>query len=249
MEAENALPCVEIAESLLAALEALLASVPVTRAFACVPELPIKVRKSDFAEWPFSVEVTEVAGRPHIEVRARPLDPHQITPDEQVAIRAAIQNAVAQVMAHSVRVHNAEKTLAELGDEGAYDRAVNFTSSFVAVGNVLGDNPPQNLGAWEEGQSYPLRRTKRWNSEIAEPERPKKRSSSTVGMVKHSEMRTTSLIREGLWDKAKWSGMLFFHSQDGSEPSILAPYFEDAKSGCKIFEELQKEIGRGRCNQ
>lgn len=244
VDSDNVLPCVEIAESILAALEALLASAPITQAFAKIPELPIKVRKSDFAEWPFSVEVTEVAGRPQVEVRARPFNPHQITPDEQVALRSAIHNAVIQIMVHSLRIRDVKKMLAQLGDEEAFDRAVNFTSSFVAVGNVLGNNPPQNLGVWEEGQLYSLRRSKQWNAGIAEPEQLTKRSASNERTVKHSEMRTVSLIREGLWDKANWLGMLFYQSQNGSELPILAPYFADAKAGRKIFEELLNEIGR-----
>ncbi len=254
VKAENVFPCVEIAESLLAALEALLASVPITRAFACLPEFPITVRKSDFAERPFSFKIMEVKGRPQVEVWTRPFNPHQLTPDEQLALRSAIENIVIQLMAHSLRFKDHEETLAQLGEEEALSRAINFTSSFVAVGNVLGYNPPHNLDAWEEGHVYPLQRTVPWNSKLAEQDQPTTQTIFGTGKssadvfnpqkVKHSEIYTDSLIRGGLWDKAEWSGMLFFHTQDGSIPPILAPVFKDVKAGRKIFEELLNELGR-----
>lgn len=243
VDADNAHPCVEIAESLLAAIEALLATIPISVAFSPIPEFSIKVRTSHSAERPFSVNVKEVNGRPHAEIRAQPFQPHQITPDEQLSIRKAIQNAVIQIITHSLKVDNFETMLAQLSDEEAFDRAINFTSSFVALGNVLGDNPPQNLKDWEGDIPYPLRRTKQWTSKIAQSERPMRQSDFSIGKIKHSELRTLSIIREGLWDKAKWFGMVFLHTDDGREPPILAPCFEDATAGRKIFEELQNEIG------
>ncbi|MCY4172044.1 MAG: hypothetical protein OXF08_10690 [Bacteroidetes bacterium] len=245
VDADNAHPFVEIAESLLAAIEALLATIPISVAFSPVPEFPIKVRTSDSAERPFSVNIKEVDGRPHAEIRARPFHPHQMTPDEQESIRTAMQNAVMQIIAHALRVDNFETMFSQLSKEGAFDRAFNFTCSFVALGNVLGDNPPQSLKDWEDGSSYPLRRTKQWTSKISQSERPMKRSDSSLGTIKHTELRTVSIIREGLWDQAKWYAMLFIRTDDDSEPPILAPCFQDATAGRKIFEKLQSDIGVG----
>jgi hypothetical protein len=255
VKAENSPPCVEIAESILAALEAFLASVSIDNGFASLPELTIEVRKSDFVERPFSFEVTERAGRPHIEVRTRPFDPHQLTVDEQQTVRSAILRLVTALMAHSVMFKDIKETLSQLVEgEEAWDRALAFTGSFVAVGNVLGNDPPLSLIAWENGRSYPLRRTKPWNGEIAKPHRPLRKPTIGKGepppdvmdveKVKHSEIRSVSLIRDGLWDKAGWSGIGFIHDQFGERPPIMAPMFRDQKAGIEIFRHWLDELGR-----
>ena len=255
VEAENTSPCVEIAESVLAALEAFLASVRLEQGFAFLPELTIKVRKSDFVERPFSFEIAELAGRPHFEVRTRPFNPHQLTPTEQETIRSVIMRLVIELAAHSVRFKDFEETLSQLAEEDdVFDRAFAFTGSFVAVGNVLGHEPPLSLIVWEDGQPYPLQRTKPWSSGIAESDRPKRQPIPDEGepppdafdkeKVKHSEMRCASLIRIGLWDKADWSGMGFIHDQSGERLPILAPLFRDEDAGRAIFQEWLNELGR-----
>jgi len=199
--------------------------------------------KSDSAERPFSINIKDVDGRPHAKIRARPFHPHQITPDEQNSIRTAIQNAVMRIIAHALRVDDIETMLTHLRKENAFDRSFNLTCSFVALGNVLGDNPPLSLRDWEEGQSYQLLRSIQWISKISQPDRSVKRSDFCLATIKHTELHTVSIIREGLWDKAKWDALLFIRKDDGREPSILAPCFQDTSLGRKIFEKLQDDIG------
>ncbi|MBV8330497.1 MAG: hypothetical protein JOZ61_08535 [Verrucomicrobia bacterium] len=55
-----------------------------------------------------------------------------------------------------------EERLRDLfGDELALERAVNFTSSFVSLGNILGYAPKTTLDAWIDGSAleYPVKRT------------------------------------------------------------------------------------------
>lgn len=245
VDVANVSPCIEIAESLLAANEALLATVPVTHAFATTPELPISIEKSDSTGWPFSFKVMEIAGSPHVEIQVSHFSPHQLTENEQITLRSEIKKVAVQLVVNSIHFRNFETTMSELSKEGAFDRAINFTSSFVAVGNVLGDNAPKNLTDWERGQSYSIRRSKSWNSEMKEQGRLKNQSTSIKGeVIKHPEIRTVSLIKSGLWDRAGWSGMLFISSQDGSWPPILAPVFESEQTGCEIFEDWLNELGQ-----
>lgn len=87
VESDNVSPCVELAESILAAAEALLGSLSVEQAIAGLPDITVRVRSSDFAPRPFGFEVGEEGGRPHFEVKVRPFDPHALDLDEQVVVR------------------------------------------------------------------------------------------------------------------------------------------------------------------
>ena len=243
VDVENNSPCVEIAESILAALEALLASIPAFQAISFLPELPITIRKSEFARSPFSIEIRDMAGTPQVEIEARPFSPHELTSSEQKALRLAIKKVVIELMAHSILLNDTEETLSQLSEEGAFGRAIDFTSSFVTVGNVLGHKFSSNLSAWEENPSYPVLRTKPWNSELAELGQPTNRSISSTGVIKHSELRNVTLIRPAHWEKAGWSGMMFLHCQNGNGIPILAPTFENAEAGRDIFKELLNEVG------
>lgn len=244
VEVENISPCIELAESLLAANEALLASVPITQACAIIPQFPISIKKAQDTEWPFSFKIVGKSGNPSVEIHVSPFNPHRLTESEQVALRSEIEKVVIQLIIESIRFSNSESTLLKLSKDGANDCAFNFTSSFVALGNILGDNASQNLINCESGDSYPVRRSKPWDSEIKKQDHLKKQSiPSGRSMIKHSEIRTVSLIRSGLWDKAGWSGMLFMSGQNDDLPPIIAPIFKDAKAGCAIFGEWRNELG------
>lgn len=60
---------------------------------------------------------------------------------------------------------------------------------------------------------------------------------------KHSQMETVSLIREALWNEAKWSGTAFPLFPNNSSPPFLAFLFEHGESAGRIFSFWQTELG------
>lgn len=86
VESENASPCVEIAESVLAATESLLSTGLSERIVAREPLLTMRFRKSDFVEAPFAFEVQEHEGRPHLEVQCAPFDAHKMSREVQARL-------------------------------------------------------------------------------------------------------------------------------------------------------------------
>lgn len=76
VESDNVRPCVELSESLLAALESLLSTGTVEHMAAREPVLTIAVRRSDFVKQPFEFELQDDTGRPHISITCAGFDAH-----------------------------------------------------------------------------------------------------------------------------------------------------------------------------
>jgi len=259
VECVNEPASVALAESLLAALEGLLASGLVDRFGAREPLLTIRVRTSDFCDGPFSFEVQERDGRPHVEISCGPFDPNGMSPDAQVQLRSQLSELLGTILGRAFIFPDLEESLKKLfGDDRAMERAVAFTSSFVVLGNVLGKVPRTDISRWKDSNArdYQLKREKSWDADVpmsappdasAETLRPGSGSGEHItdeikaGRVKHSDVQFASPIRESLWDDAGWcgNGFMFY---EGKIP-ILAPNFRNAKPAAQIFAHWRSEFG------
>ena len=142
VETETVTPCVDIAESVLAALESLLSTALAERAIAREPRLTMRVTRAEGAEHLVRFEIADREGRPHVDVRCKNFHPHKIALDDQQQVKATISDLLMHVLARVFIIDDIEETLTKLfRDEQAVDRAINFTSSLVVAGNILGDHP------------------------------------------------------------------------------------------------------------
>ena len=262
MTCRNESPCVELGESLLACLEALLATAIADHVVAREPSVEVKVRLSDFAEEPFVFDTSDVDGMPQVEVRCRSFSPNKLTLDEQGRLKGRLFEVVAHIVARAFVLENPESLLTKLfRDDLAPQRALDFTTSFVVVGNVLGHDAKTSLDRWTEESTtdYPLLRDKAWDDAdrraIATSVRPEMKgmpapadSEGPMEMrdfnrVTHKQIQTVSLIREVLWNEAGWRGTVFATSPDPSVPPILALLFGNPEAAIKIFKAWRKELG------
>jgi len=259
---DNTSPCVELAESVLAGLESLLATGFAERLVAREPVLRLKVRKSDFADVPFGFEVSNPDGRPYVEIRCREFDPHGMAGDAQLQLKDKLFELLASILARVVLLEKPEEVIPRLFEkELAVERAMNFTSSFVVLGNVLGHAAKTKTLNWSrsDAHDYPLKRTEAWDardkraeSESDQDVEPVKRTFGKgdppaellePGRIKHTQMETVSLIREVLWNQAKWSGTAFLWATDETMAPVLALVFRNAEAAERIFAEWRKELG------
>jgi len=257
---QNAPACLGLAESLLGVLESLLATGLADRVFAREPVLAVKITSSDFTEPPFAFEVQERHGRPVVVVRCAVFDPNRMSVCEQGRIKQRLLELVVSCICHSFVIDDPDSFIARLfGDERAVERAIHFTSSFVVLGNVLGDSPRTSIADWiqDDARETPLSRNTEWDAherrrtEPASP--PDDGQACGQGLppqgvrdperIKHSEMRTVSLIREPLWNRAKWAGMAVIVFPEPESPPIMLPMFRDAKAAREIFVQLRADIG------
>ncbi len=225
--ASNASPCIEVAESLLAALESLLSTSVLEGVAPRVPSIDVVVRRSDFAEFPFRFEAKDVDGLPFVEVRCSSFGPHALPVSEQGRLKEAILDLVAHLLGRAFFFSGTDELRRIFGEEQGMHRALDFTASFGPVANVLGNTPKMRLEDWlrAENRRFPLRRVEEWDAEERRIRRSKAAEAKVVltepeiakgnippelldpGTVKHSEIGFESPIREGLWNQAHWRGV------------------------------------------
>jgi len=241
----NEPPGVELGESLLAALESFLSTDPLVHMVAREPALTIDIRVSDFAESPFAFEILDRDGIPRVEIRYRAFNPNTLTPDQQVKLRNTVLEATSGIVVQVFHMEDPDHVLKQLlHEELAPQRALDFTTSFVVVGNVLGHEPKTKLSSWarEGARPFNLMRQAPWDQvdrdqapqiEVNRQNSPADHKSrppaelldpETAG---HHQMRTVSIIRESLWNDAKWSGTGFETYQDDAFPPTLIFLFNN----------------------
>jgi hypothetical protein len=262
LEAENCSPCIELAESILAALESLLSTGLNEGLITREPTLTIQIRKSDFTEKPFTFELRDKDGRPHIAVCSTVFEPHKMTVEAQREIREKLFELLVTILARVFLLPDPKKLTTKLfREERALERAINFTSSFVTIGNVLGHTPKTRMSDWRESaqwRQYPLLRREVWDSaDSSSKEKSSKKLDSKPsigkgeppadlllrGDTRQSQIETFSLIRETLWNQAKWSGTGFITHPKNSVPPVLALLFDHSESANQIFDLWRRELG------
>jgi len=262
IESENSLPCVELAESLLAALESLLSTSISKRMIAREPVLSVTIRKSEFAKKPFEFNLEDEDGKPRVTIACSIFDPHSMSVESQGEIKQKILELVTTIMARIIMIPELDKTLEGLfHEEHGLNRSIDFTGSFVTTGNVLGYTPKFNLADWLtlETREYSLKRSEPWNADYLKNIERAKLSTKKQPLVpsegdppadlldpeklKHTQIKTFSLIRENLWDKAGWSATAFSVTLDNSTLPVIAPVFKDERIAREIFAHWRNELG------
>jgi hypothetical protein len=230
-----------LAEAILAALEAFLATSLDAPLLPYTPKLTIKIVPTDFLNKPFEWTISKEHA--HIEIRhpKEGIDGqtvHELLPELIITITAHL--AVPADMAHFETLFR---------DEQAMGRALCLTSTGITTGNILGKRPKLRLPDWTDssGETFPLRRKEPWRVEQAVP-RPRTMTPQfgtgdapadllDVEKLKHRDRRVISLINIPLWDKAGWKGAGYVQHYDARVPPLLAFLFKDREAGRQIFAE------------
>jgi hypothetical protein len=254
--AENRPPAIDLAESILGGLESLLSTGLDSPLHAREPLIKISVAVTEFAEAPFSCRFEYVLGRPHLRVVTRDFDPDSTALDDQAKIKKRLGDALIEVFAHIIATSNENKTIRKLfRDEKALDRSLDFTNTFVSLGNVLGHERKLSIDDWiaPHHKRYALQREVAWDAAERQAREVPKRIAGKPGKkgeepnfetpTRHSQLQTVSLIREKLWNDAKWLGIGYFSLKDHSQPPLMVLLFRHPKPAIEIFEGWQEELG------
>jgi len=244
---KNESPYLDVAESVLAAVEGFLATAMEKGAAAKVAELEIYVDndgKKDLVE----LEAEDKDAELIIRVHCTKFNPHTVSLADQDRLKDSIFNIVAHIVGKIIIFKDPKNTLTEMmRDERVQDRALNFTASFVALGNVLGHHPKTKLSDWTaDKKAYPVRREVPLAfHEIGEGTASLEGPPTKEAMIqaKHTDFQVADIIKPELWDRAKWMGVGYLIYLGGQYPPILAIIFEDIEVGEKIFSEWKNKIG------
>lgn len=242
--------CLELAESLLAAMESLLATSTLYRAAAKEQSAQVNITFSSSQKEIITYTTEDSRGYPVMDVVCGKFNPHKLTSKEQSEIADNILKIVADLLVRIIMFSDFKKELGAIMEEGAIDRALNFTSTFVRLGNVLGYKPMHSMSAWISGkEKYALNRPGDYQGLAAEveasqpvlKEKPENRHDLR-SRIKHTDIKTITVIRDQLWDEAKWEGAGF--AQSLSQPPIFMFLFENIEAGKNIFKAWRERFGR-----
>ncbi|RYG38274.1 hypothetical protein EON81_04065 [bacterium] len=199
---------VQVGEWILAALEALLATSAIKRAYAHEPSLTVDLKFVSDLQDALSLKEQDILGRPNFVVECRLLDPAGISKDDQEKMSEVVWRVAMSIVARTVMFNNLESDLGALiGEEKAMERAVSFTSPFSALGNVMGNDPKMRISDWSrlEATAYPNVRAEPWTPAMQSVETETKKlkwgepdKEPPVGLadpdrISHEDIRTIYL--------------------------------------------------------
>ena len=168
-----------------------------------------------------------------------------------------LQNSIAQIASRMLMIRDIEDWLEKIiSRERGFARALIFGDGLTLDRNVFGETPRVHLTDWikQEDQNYPVLRNEPWRKAAASnPVMPAKRPEFGTGLpptelmdrerLRHTDRRLLSPIDAPLWDRAKWRGTMFAYFPDSDAPPVLGIGFEDGEAGEAIFRGWKNKWG------
>lgn len=259
-ETENTLNSLYLSESILGALEGLLATSLDTHLLPYREELEILVKPSEIVGVIPQYEVKQTDGRRRIEILHPPLIFLGSMEEQQAFSRWLIELILVIVVEITV-TDNFERYFDKLAkEEGGFDRALNFSLTSVFLKNLLGDKPKLDISGWLSGtqtKKFPLKRDFPWINALPVTSEQEKKLPITcepgeeeppeglfgIDNLKHRDRKVFSLINIPLWNKARWRGTAYFFHPSPQAPPILFLTFQEPIAAKLIFKGWRDRLG------
>lgn len=254
VDAANNLTSIGIAESLLGALEALLATSLDMSVMPTLDRLVVRVDPREAIEVPtqhnFIDEGGETVG---LVTHAEPLLFR--TRDDHEAYTGWLQQCVLEVMLKFARPLDPEHWgSVVLGEESAFSRALTFANLPVLLGNIFGSRSRLSLEDWErvDDRKYPVRSVAGLQSSppslaaSAAALMPEEHTADTFepASMRHSDIAVASPIDAAKWDDARWIAAVFiFVPGRNNVMPVLGLAFENDTPARAIFHGWHKRFG------
>lgn len=249
VKTENVAPCIEVAESIVACLESTLSTTEFTKAISQVSFFNITVKKSKMISELIEFSVAEDEFNSSLNVLCSDFNPHNLSKTEQIFIRNILKDIIANVMGNVLVIDNLKEFMENLMlKEKVFERSLNFSSSFVVIGNVMGFHPTQRISDLQKKagyRKYSMNRVEPVHFNTIKKLAQQNVSSSDVELKQdsyaHNNVSVMSIINNKLWDKAKWiaTGYVIHDNY----PPMIVLVFNDIKIGSKIFSQWKEMIG------
>jgi hypothetical protein len=257
----NNLQSIQLAETILATLESLLATSLDAELCPFVSELAIEISASDLVSDLPTYEFDEGDLSPRIKLRHSPNIHTQITNDYSW-FRRWLEKFIIHTVVRITFISDVDAWARRLfRDEAGMGRALNFTESSIPIENILGKQPKYRLSDWEPSTStgrFPLTRNEPWNAEQQNVQRDAAKAVAEyqigsgepptellkIDKLKHRSRRVYSLINLPLWDKAKWDAIAYVVFPDVDWPPYFALGFKNPEAGKSIFKGWLEKLGR-----
>lgn len=246
IDAERKFPCIELAESILAALESFLATGISDRIMSLTPVFNLKIKFVESDTFSICRKIESID-----DIKCHVIYCSDFGKDEfrkaQNEAKEFISELIAELIAHIAVFEDTELLEVWARDDRVFDRALGFNNSIFITEDLLGkdQNSIEALLSGDEVE-YILKREEPINikcDSVEDSESTIKEMKYKDGeLVGHKDIEINSIINKELWDKAMWKGMVFGFAP-GSLP-ILAPVFTNIDAGKAIFAEWRKMVGK-----
>ena len=253
VQTPNSATSFSVAESLLGALEAFLATSDEQFVLPHRERITIEISSSNQLQGVPQVNFPE-----NDRDRVYILHPAKLKlgdVGEQQAYMDWLKHSIVEIFCRFLKIDDVEGWLEQVaGQERGFSRAIAFGNSLTIQENVFGETPRVRLADWLDSndKSYAVLRKKHWMVNRAEGKgeplelRRVEGGSLSAEMkdkeqLKHTDRRFYSPIDAPLWDQANWKGTLFVSFPD--RPPILGIAFDDLNAGEAIFRTWKKRWG------
>lgn len=254
----NRTPFLELAETILSAIESILATVVVDHIAITEKKLVVEISADDDDEISLGHDVNDAERNLLFEVLCSSFANRKLNVDGQEAIQKWLQDFLIDVFARVTQMNDHSTTMETMfAEDQVLQRSVPFSSCFTALYNVLGDDASGSIEETFEiskQRDFPLVRKEKWDAEFPKETGKTTRVDKLVPgngvpqsdefnpeRSKHGDYKHQGLINVRLWNKAAWSGVMFM-SAEGAPP-VLGVLFRNEAAAEKIFEELVETIG------
>ena len=255
VEADNNSTSIYLAEMILGALEAFLATSFDSEIMPYRSQLQIVVKPSDFLSGLPEYEEDE-AGVAKIIVK-HPKELVRKTQKDRDSFHSWLQEFIVHMTFQIAMVSDADSFANRLiKNEAGIGRAMIFAEVDIAMGNLFGDTPKLSITDWKPesiNESFPYKREVPWFTGLLKEPTEKEQSPVKFGEgdapeglfgidnLKHKDRQVVSLINIPLWDKAQWRATAYICFPDQIPMIVLG--FKDIEAGKLIFKEWKNRFG------
>jgi hypothetical protein len=256
LETPNNPTSFSVAESLLAALEAFLATSDEQDVLPHRERLTITIKPSENLKGVPQLKFLD-DNEGHVEI-VHPVDLDFATSTERHDYLEWLRDSLLQILIRVLMIRDVQSWLEKVaGQEHGFSRALSLGDALTLNRNVFGATPTFHLSEWlsPEDRNWTVLRDKPWRTQRPEGQagtaRPGESPKFSDGpppkdliertKLKHTDRRILSPIDIPLWDRAKWRATLFAWPPD-SLP-MLGLGFEDGQAAQAIFQSWRERWG------
>jgi hypothetical protein len=239
----NSSPEIEIGEYILAALESFLSTAIDMKAASRDSSVIVTISRDSAQGEELKYEIKK-DGKFGIAITCGSFNPHSLLKESQEKISKSISEIVLQLVGNTIIFNDSETDLLKLfKDEEVSSRAFNFSTPMVTLGNVLGYNPKRSITEWikPKAKSY-LYIPEKSGRPVKNKEFKKEDTAKSSDIpIRHDEIKNVSIIRQHLWDKAGWSGVLYITVP--ARLPVMAFLFKNEEKARAIFKDWKETFG------
>ncbi|WPV67117.1 hypothetical protein [Chitinophaga sp. LS1] len=247
IDCENKINPIILAESIMAALESFLPTFIQHHVLAKNNVFKITINQSEENSSEPQVFFNKVV-YDHLLVECNEFDHHHLSREKQDHIKGKIREIIIQVFAFNYQVNEDIVSLPDTQE--ALSRALNFTTSFLMLGNASLKKPCYQVVqlAKDSSKVYPFLPSLipriDFSRQYKASEAEKINEKQDAEAVPQSEIVVHHIVNSELWQLASMQGVAFAVQPlpSGQMNLLLIPLFTNAEAGKKIFQQWKAQF-------